>query len=117
MKRGFDEDRLASLATPKSLQPTPKATEAAAKKGAKSGDDKAKELLVAHRQTLETIAKALLEYETLDGAHIREIMNTGSIQNPPVAPRPPNQPPPLKPKADIAAPVTDLPPGLSGAPA
>jgi hypothetical protein len=45
MKRGFDEDRLASLATPKSLQPTPKATEAAAKKGAKSGDDKAKELL------------------------------------------------------------------------
>ncbi len=79
--------------------------------------DKAKELLVAHRQTLETIAKALLEYETLDGAHIREIMNTGSIQNPPVAPRPPNQPPPLKPKADVAAPVTDLPPGLSGAPA
>jgi hypothetical protein len=45
MKRGFDEDRLASLSTPKSLQPTPKATEAAAKKGAKSGDDKAKELL------------------------------------------------------------------------
>jgi hypothetical protein len=45
MKRGFDEDRLASLSTPKSLQPTPKATEAATKKGAKSGDDKAKELL------------------------------------------------------------------------
>jgi hypothetical protein len=45
MKRGFDEDRLASLSTPKSLQPTPKANEAAAKKGAKSGDDKAKELL------------------------------------------------------------------------
>ena len=44
MKKGFDEDRLASLSTPKSLQPTPKATEAA-KKGSKSGDDKAKELL------------------------------------------------------------------------
>jgi hypothetical protein len=47
MKRGFDEDRMASLATPKSLQPTPKASEGEGKdkKGGKSGNDKAKEIL------------------------------------------------------------------------
>jgi cell division protease FtsH len=75
----------------------------------------AKELLVKHRQTLEVIARALLEYETLDGAHIREIMDTGSIQNPPVPPRSPNQPPPLKPRPESGNTVTDLPPNLSGA--
>ncbi len=76
----------------------------------------AKEMLIAHRVTLEAIAKALLEYETLDGSHIREIMDTGNVQNPPAPPRPPNQPPPLRtPRADAAPTVTDLPPGLSGA--
>ncbi len=75
----------------------------------------AKEMLVQHRKTLETIAKALLEYETLDGAHIREIMDTGHIQNPPVPPRSPNQPPPLKPRSEVPAEVAELPTGLSGA--
>ena len=47
MKRGFDEDRLASLSTPKSLTPTPKLAEEKKKKdaGAKTGEDKAKELI------------------------------------------------------------------------
>jgi hypothetical protein len=46
MKRGFDEDRLASLSTPKSL--TPKDIEDKKKKAgnaAKTGDDKAKEMI------------------------------------------------------------------------
>ncbi len=76
----------------------------------------AKELLIANRTTLELIAKGLLEYETLDASHIREIMSSGSIQNPPAPPpRPPSQPPPLRKVEEN--PVADLPPGLSGAPA
>ena len=79
----------------------------------------AKEMLTARRETLEAIAKALLEYETLDGSHIREIMDTGSVQNPPTPPpRPPSQPPPLRTARTENTPgVTDLPPGLTGAPA
>ncbi len=76
----------------------------------------AKEMLTARRETLEAIAKALLEYETLDGSHIREIMDTGNVQNPPVPPpRPSNQPPPLRSARSETPEVTDLPPGLSGA--
>jgi hypothetical protein len=48
MKRGFDEDRLAQLSTPKSLTPTPKDIEDKKKKAgnvAKTGDDKAKEMI------------------------------------------------------------------------
>jgi len=79
----------------------------------------AKEMLTARRETLEAIAKALLEYETLDGSHIREIMDTGNVQNPPTPPpRPPSQPPPLRTARTENTPgVTDLPPGLTGAPA
>jgi cell division protease FtsH len=78
----------------------------------------AKELLIKNRATLEVIARALLEYETLDASHIREIMSTGSIQNPPAPPpRPTSQPPPLRKVEETGTPVTDLPPGLSGAPA
>ena len=49
-------------------------------------------LLTEHREKLEAIARALLEYETLDGAHIEEIMEFGEIQNPPSAPTPPDLP-------------------------
>lgn len=49
-------------------------------------------LLTEHRDKLEAIAQALLEYETLDGSHIEEIMEFGEIQNPPSAPTPPDLP-------------------------
>ncbi len=82
---------------------------------------RAKELLVENRAALETIAKALLEYETLDGSHIREVVDTGNIQNPPLPPpRPPSVPPPLRPREDASSEsgvLSDIPPGLSGAPA
>lgn len=78
----------------------------------------AKDLLIKHRDRLDTIAKALLEYETLDRGHIEEIMDTGDLQNPPSSPTPPEPP-----KVDKAAdePVEDgdgpLPDALAGAPA
>ena len=46
----------------------------------------AKELITTHRDKLEIIASALLEYETLDGAQVTEIMQTGSFTPPPQSP-------------------------------
>jgi cell division protease FtsH len=77
--------------------------------------------LTAHRQTLEVIAKALLEYETLDGLQIKEIMEHGRLINPPPGPTPPASGQKMAdkpPKQVVVAPeVPPLPGGLSGAPA
>lgn len=59
---------------------------------------KAKDLLLFHKDKLDAIAKALLEYETLDGSHITDIMQTGTMSNPPQSPKPPT-PPPVEPNA------------------
>jgi cell division protease FtsH len=79
-------------------------------------------MIVEHRERLDVIAKALLEYETLDGEHIKEIMAHGDLKNPPAA-KPPvrpsddepvEEPPALEPvKADEG----DYTEGLEGAPA
>ncbi|MBL9152526.1 MAG: ATP-dependent zinc metalloprotease FtsH [Verrucomicrobiales bacterium] len=53
---------------------------------------KATELIVKHRDKLDAIAKGLLEYETLDASHIREIMEHGELRNPPSSPTPPDLP-------------------------
>jgi cell division protease FtsH len=44
---------------------------------------KALRVLTQRKETLIAIAKALLEYETLDGSQIREIINYGRLVNPP----------------------------------
>jgi cell division protease FtsH len=46
----------------------------------------AKELITTNRNKLEIIANALLEYETLDGAQVTEIMQTGNFTPPPLTP-------------------------------
>ncbi|MCC6883148.1 MAG: ATP-dependent zinc metalloprotease FtsH [Verrucomicrobiales bacterium] len=53
---------------------------------------KATDLIVSHRDQLNMIAKGLLEFETLDGAHIHDIMNFGEMRNPPSSPTPPSMP-------------------------
>ena len=53
---------------------------------------KATELINKHRDKLNAIAEALLEYETLDGSHIEEIMEHGELKNPPSSPLPPDLP-------------------------
>ena len=76
-------------------------------------------LITDNRDKLEIIAKALLEFETLDGKQIKDIIETGGMQSPPppvASKRPrPTEPPPLK-REDDPAIAPDLP-GLSGAPA
>ena len=81
----------------------------------------AKQVLTTHRDKLEIIAKALLEFETLDGQQIKEIIEHGRLINPPSAPPPPNQkmPPEKPPKQVVVAPdvTPPLPGALGGAPA
>ncbi len=83
---------------------------------------KATEVLTEHRTHLEAIAKALLEYETLDGAQIKEIIEHGRLLNPPPGPPPTSgktMPAEKPPKQVVVAPDVNppLPGGLSGAPA
>ncbi|MFL6539192.1 MAG: ATP-dependent zinc metalloprotease FtsH, partial [Chthoniobacterales bacterium] len=83
---------------------------------------KAMELLTANREKLDIIAKALLEFETLDGAQIRDIIEHGRMLNPPPGPNAPatqEMPPEKPPKQVVVAPdvTPPLPGGLSGAPA
>jgi cell division protease FtsH len=79
---------------------------------------RAVQLLRSNRDKLEAIAKALLEYETLDGKQIREFIDHGRLLNPPpsvTGKRPSAEPPPLKEKGvDI---VPDFPGGLTEQPA
>jgi DNA-binding NarL/FixJ family response regulator len=49
----------------------------------------ARTTLVADRDKLETIAKGLLEYESLDGSQIKEIVEHGRLTNPPRSGAPP----------------------------
>jgi cell division protease FtsH len=77
-------------------------------------------LLTDKRGTLEAIAKALLEFETLDAGHIRELIEHGELRNPPKQEK---APPPLPPTPMESVPGDDadvpreLPPGGLPAPA
>jgi cell division protease FtsH len=80
---------------------------------------RAKQLIGANREKLEIIAKALLEFETLDGDQVNDIMRQGYMNNPPARPKPPGVPPPLKtqrPEGETTI-APEIPPGLTGAPA
>jgi cell division protease FtsH len=81
----------------------------------------AMKVLTQHRDHLEAIAKALLEYETLDGAQIKEILEHGRLINPPPSNPPPTQkmPPEKPPQQVVVAPdvTPPLPGALGGAPA
>lgn len=84
---------------------------------------KAKQLILQYKDKLDAIAQALLEYETLDGNHIKEIMQHGRILNPPQSPKPPPPPPVPKatperaPTAQEDEPEGGLPGGVVGVPA
>jgi len=60
-------------------------------------------LLTERRHHLDLIAKALLEYETLDGSQIRDIIEHGEMKNPPHR-DPPPPPIPVEP-VQAAAPA------------
>ncbi len=77
---------------------------------------RAHQIIVEHRDKLELIAKALLEFETLDGSQVNEIVKTGKF-TPPLPP--PETGPPTGAQAattlpEVPKPVPPkLPPGLA----
>jgi cell division protease FtsH len=81
---------------------------------------KATDLMTKHREALEKIAKALLEFETLSGAQVRDIIEHGNMSDPPQpkaqTPTEPQQPQVKLPEKLRPLPP-ELPPGLAGAPA
>jgi len=82
----------------------------------------AKTTLLEHRGVLDAIAKALLEYETLDGGQIKEIIQHGRLINPPPSSTPPSgekMPPEKPPRQVVVGPdvAPPLPGALGGAPA
>jgi cell division protease FtsH len=81
----------------------------------------ATEILTAARDKVELIAMALLEFETLEGSQIHEIVDHGEMRNPPQSapPADPGAKPPLQSTEPPARPADEeLPPaGLTGQPA
>jgi cell division protease FtsH len=65
----------------------------------------AKDIITTHRDKLELIANSLLEFETLDGAQVEEIVRTGKFTPPPPTPQvdPPHG-------AQAATPLPEAPP-------
>ncbi len=83
------------------------------------GYNTAKTLIETHRDKLEMIAKALLEYETLDGEQVTAIVRTGTFTPPPVKPGeidPPTGAPAGTPLPEVVKPVPPKLPGF-GSPA
>jgi cell division protease FtsH len=85
--------------------------------------NEATRVLTDNRDVVEKIALALLEFETLDASHLRDIIDHGEMKNPPSAPKPPPVPDsmskkPAPKKAESDRPEDDGPiPGAVGAPA
>ena len=78
---------------------------------------RAKEILTTHRISLEKIAEALLEYETLDGTHVEELVQFGEIRTPVRPPEPPPIPAGAKPEPKSEPKTRTEPGALGGAPA
>ncbi|HSI13571.1 MAG TPA: ATP-dependent zinc metalloprotease FtsH [Chthoniobacter sp.] len=78
---------------------------------------RAVKLLTNNRSKLEAIAKALLEYETLDRKQILEIIEHGRLLTPPPSTKPPRAEPPPLTRSQGTTIAPDYPPGLTEAPA
>ena len=77
----------------------------------------AKDVIFANREKLELIATSLLEYETLDGSQVEEILRTGKFTPPPPAPQvdPPTGAQAVTPVGEISKPIPPKLPGLGTA--
>ncbi len=80
----------------------------------------AERILTENRDKVELIANALLEYETLDASHLRDLIDFGEMKDPPSAPKPPPVPEEFKKKPAAKSSEEDRPddgpiPGAVGA--
>ena len=69
---------------------------------------RATQMVTEHRDKLELVAKALIEFETLEGHQVKELMETGEMKNPPRSPQPPELPP-AEPAVESVSPDEDTP--------
>jgi cell division protease FtsH len=69
----------------------------------------ASEMLTKNKDTVELIANALLEFETLDASHVRDLIEHGEMRNPPSAPKPPPVPEEFRKKGAAKAAGEDKP--------
>jgi cell division protease FtsH len=60
----------------------------------------AERILTENRDKVELIANALLEYETLDANHLKDLIEHGEMKDPPSAPKPPPVPEKLAKKSE-----------------
>ena len=69
----------------------------------------ASDMLTKNKDTVELIANALLEFETLDASHVRDLIEHGEMRNPPSAPKPPPVPEEFRKKGAAKAAGEDKP--------
>jgi cell division protease FtsH len=84
----------------------------------KSQFDRAYNIIHENRDKLEVIANSLLEYETLDGAQVEEIIRTGKFTPPPPPPKevePPMGAQAATPLPEVIKPASPKLPGLGDA--
>ncbi len=81
--------------------------------------DRAKAIIMQHRDKLEIIANALLEYETLDGSQVSDIVKTGTFTPPPtdIKTEPPSGAMAATPLPEVPKPLPPKLPGFGGTPA
>ena len=80
---------------------------------------RAKEIITSHRDALDKIAAALLEFETIEGKHVLEILQHGEIKSPILSTLPPKldeKPAEKKPAEKAASPEAVQPGGHAPAP-
>ena len=70
--------------------------------------EQATRILTENKDKVELIANALLEFETLDASHMRDLIEFGEMKNPPSAPKPPPVPEEFR-KKPAAKPAEDKP--------
>jgi cell division protease FtsH len=78
------------------------------------GYNTAKTIIETHRDKLDLIAQALLDYETLDGQQVSDIVNTGTFTPPPVKPGEIDPPSGAQAGTPLPEVVKPVPPKLPG---
>ena len=79
---------------------------------------RATDILAQHRDALDKVAEALLEFETIDGKHVMEILQFGELRTPVVSSQPPKaDPPAAKKQPEKPAAVESVPPAAAPHPA
>ena len=79
-----------------------------------TGYQSARDIIVQHRDRVEAVAKALLEYETLEGSQVEEIVRTGTFTPPPVHPGQVDPPSGAQAATPLPEVVKPVPPKLPG---